>query len=50
MKSGIVGDYMSRTLGQQFIIENVPGAGGTTGSIRRGEARNEPRRIAVREL
>jgi tripartite-type tricarboxylate transporter receptor subunit TctC len=30
----IVGDYMSRTLGQQFIIENVPGAGGTTGSIR----------------
>jgi len=29
-----VGDYMSRTLGQQFIIENVPGAGGTTGSIR----------------
>ena len=30
----IVGEYMSRTLGQQFIIENVPGAGGTTGSIR----------------
>src|SRR6266545_15214 len=30
----IVGDYMSRTLGQPFIIENVPGAGGTTGSIR----------------
>src|SRR5206468_9491963 len=30
----IVGDYMSRTLGQQFIIENVAGAGGTTGSIR----------------
>jgi len=24
---------MSRTLGQQFIIENVAGAGGTTGSI-----------------
>ena len=30
----IVGEYMSRTLGQQFIIENVPGAGGTTGSTR----------------
>src|SRR5436190_11753121 len=30
----IVGDYMSRTLGQPFIIENVPGAGGVTGSIR----------------
>ena len=25
---------MSRTLGQQFIVENVVGAGGTTGSIR----------------
>ena len=30
----IVSDYMSRTLGQPFIIENVPGAGGITGSIR----------------
>jgi tripartite-type tricarboxylate transporter receptor subunit TctC len=30
----VVGEHMSRTLGQQFIIENFPGAGGTTGSIR----------------
>jgi tripartite-type tricarboxylate transporter receptor subunit TctC len=30
----IVGEHMSRTLGQQFIIENVVGAGGTTGSTR----------------
>jgi len=30
----IVGEHMSRTLRQQFLIENVPGAGGTTGSIR----------------
>jgi tripartite-type tricarboxylate transporter receptor subunit TctC len=30
----IVGEHMSRTLGQQFIVENVAGAGGTTGSIR----------------
>jgi tripartite-type tricarboxylate transporter receptor subunit TctC len=30
----IVGEHMSRTLGQQFIIENLAGAGGTTGSIR----------------
>src|SRR5277367_5531038 len=30
----IVGEHMSRTLGQQVIVENVPGAGGTTGSIR----------------
>jgi tripartite-type tricarboxylate transporter receptor subunit TctC len=36
----IVGDYMSRTLGQQFIIENVPGAGGTTGSIRAMRAKS----------
>jgi tripartite-type tricarboxylate transporter receptor subunit TctC len=30
----VVGEHMSRTLGQQLIVENVPGAGGTTGSIR----------------
>jgi tripartite-type tricarboxylate transporter receptor subunit TctC len=30
----IVGEHMSRTLGQQVIVENVPGAGGTTGSTR----------------
>jgi tripartite-type tricarboxylate transporter receptor subunit TctC len=30
----VVGEYMSHTLGQQFIVENVGGAGGTTGSIR----------------
>src|SRR5262245_3601348 len=30
----VVGEYMTRALGQQFIIENVPGAGGTTGSTR----------------
>ena len=27
----IVADHMSRTLGQQVIIQNVSGAGGTTG-------------------
>src|SRR5260370_4951331 len=27
----IVGEYLSRTLGQQFVIENVVGAGGTPG-------------------
>src|SRR5271169_2200241 len=30
----IAAEHMSRTLGQQVIIENVAGAGGTTGSIR----------------
>jgi tripartite-type tricarboxylate transporter receptor subunit TctC len=30
----IVGEHMSRTLGQQIVVENVVGAGGTTGSAR----------------
>jgi tripartite-type tricarboxylate transporter receptor subunit TctC len=32
--SRIVGDHMSKTLGQQIVIENVVGAGGTTGAAR----------------
>ncbi|BBK30456.1 tripartite-type tricarboxylate transporter receptor subunit TctC [Stella humosa] len=34
----IVGEHMSRTLGQQVIIENVAGAGGTTGITRGAQA------------
>ncbi|WP_299561745.1 tripartite tricarboxylate transporter substrate-binding protein [Enterovirga sp.] len=34
----IVGDHMSRTLGQQVVVENVAGAGGTTGIIRGAQA------------
>ena len=34
----IVGDHMSRTLGQQIVIENVAGAGGTTGITRAMQA------------
>jgi tripartite-type tricarboxylate transporter receptor subunit TctC len=30
----VVGEHMSRTLGQRFVIENFAGAGGTSGSIR----------------
>jgi tripartite-type tricarboxylate transporter receptor subunit TctC len=30
----LVAEHMSRTLGQQVIIQNVPGAGGTVGSAR----------------
>jgi tripartite-type tricarboxylate transporter receptor subunit TctC len=30
----IVGEHMAKTLGQQLIIENVVGAGGTTGTTR----------------
>src|SRR5829696_1389778 len=34
----IVGDHMSRTLGQQIVVENVAGAGGTTGITRASQA------------
>jgi tripartite-type tricarboxylate transporter receptor subunit TctC len=34
----IVGEYMSRTLGQQFVVENVVGAGGTTATARAARA------------
>jgi len=30
----IIAEHMSRTLGQQLLVENVVGAGGTTGSVR----------------
>ncbi len=30
----LVGDHMSRTLGQQIVVENVSGAGGTVGSTK----------------
>src|SRR5262245_19514156 len=35
----IIAEYMSGLLGQQFIVENVTGAGGTTGSTRGMRAR-----------
>jgi tripartite-type tricarboxylate transporter receptor subunit TctC len=34
----IVGENMSRTLGQQIVVENVAGAGGTTGILRLAQA------------
>src|SRR5262245_13474374 len=34
----IVGDHMSRTLGQPILIENVIGAGGTTATTRAARA------------
>src|SRR6187399_1117294 len=39
--SRIVGEHMSRTLGQQIVIENVLGAGGTTASTRAKNATND---------
>jgi len=37
----IVGEHLSRTLGQQIVIENVAGAGGTTGTTRAAQAAND---------
>ena len=37
----LVAESMSKTLGQQVIIENVAGAGGTTGSTRAARATND---------
>jgi tripartite-type tricarboxylate transporter receptor subunit TctC len=34
----IVAEHMSRTLGQQIVVENVAGAGGTTGTVRAAQA------------
>jgi putative tricarboxylic transport membrane protein len=37
----IVGENMSKTLGQQLVVENVTGAGGTTGITRGASAKND---------
>ena len=37
----LVGEQMSKTLGQPIIIENVVGAGGTTGATRAARAAND---------
>jgi len=46
----IIGEHMSRTLGQQFIVENVVGAGGTTGSIRAMRANPDGYTIELGQL
>jgi tripartite-type tricarboxylate transporter receptor subunit TctC len=43
----IIAEYMSRALGQQFVIENVTGAGGTTGATRAMRARPDGRTILM---
>ena len=35
----IVGEYYSKAVGQQFIVENIAGAGGTTGITRLAQAK-----------
>ncbi len=46
----IVTDNMARTLGQTFVIENVVGAGGTTGITRAKRAKNDGYTIAMGHL
>jgi tripartite-type tricarboxylate transporter receptor subunit TctC len=43
----IFGEHMSRTLGQQLVVENVGGAGGTTGMTRAAQAAPDGYTIAV---
>ena len=43
----LVGEHMRRTLGQQLIVENVGGAGGTTGMTRAAQATPDGYTIAV---
>ena len=35
----ITGEYFSKALGQQFVVENIAGAGGTTGITRAAQAK-----------
>jgi len=46
----LAGEYYSKTLGQQFIVENVAGAGGTTGITRGAQARPDGYTIMMGHL
>ena len=37
----ITGEYFSKALGQQFVVENIAGAGGTTGITRAAQAKSD---------
>ena len=43
----ILGDHMSRTLGQQLVVENIGGAGGSTGMSRVAQSAADGYTIAV---
>jgi tripartite-type tricarboxylate transporter receptor subunit TctC len=43
----ILGDHMSRTLGQQLVVENIGGAGGSTGMTRVAQSAPDGYTIAV---
>ncbi len=46
----IAGEHMGRTLGQQFLVENVVGAGGTTGGTRGARANPDGYTLTVGSL
>ena len=46
----IVAEAMGRTLGHTLVIENVAGAGGTTGALRVARARNDGYTILVGQV
>jgi len=46
----IVGEHMSRTLGQQIIVENVVGAGGTVGTARAMRANPDGHTIEMGQM
>src|SRR5947209_4851085 len=43
----LIGDHMSRSLGQTLVVENVGGAGGTIGMTRAAQAQPDGYTIAV---
>jgi tripartite-type tricarboxylate transporter receptor subunit TctC len=43
----LIGDHMSRTLGQTLVVENIGGAGGTIGMTRAAQAQPDGYTIAV---
>jgi len=43
----LIGSHMSRTLGQQLVVENVGGAGGSTGMTRAAQAAPDGYTIAI---
>ena len=46
----LVGEHMSRTLGQQVVVENVAGAGGTAGASRLASAPADGHTILIHHL
>lgn len=43
----LIGDHMSRTMGQTFVVENMGGAGGTLGMTRAAQAQPDGYTIAI---